>query len=264
VEYLKAHLKSQPKHGHGLLKQWAEVLSIHTSHLSQIMNESRNFTEEQALDLVSLLLLPKLEGEYFMALVGYKNASTKRLRDYYLQKIEVLKKQSEKISERVTTDKNLSDEEKAIFYSSWIYSAVRVACSLEQGRTHGKTIEELHREFRIQTKDLVKIVDFLREAQMLIAEGNRFVVGSRFTHLEKVSIFLPKHHTNWRLQAIERSSLLSDEELMYTAPFSISKKHFAEFREKCLLYIQEFVKTARESTPEEMACFNMDLFMIKS
>ncbi|MNL02682.1 hypothetical protein D3C87_1231990 [compost metagenome] len=98
---------------------------------------------------------------------------------------------------------------------------------------------------------------------MLIAEGNRFIVGSRFTHLEKGSIYLPRHHSNWRLQAMERATFLTDEELMYTAPFSISKKHFSEFREKCLLHIQDFGKIARESTPEEMACFNMDLFFIR-
>ena len=263
VSYLRAYLKEQPKEGYGLLKKWAEELSIHTSHMSQVMNETRNLTDEQALELTVLMSLPKLESEYFLTLVRLKNSSTKRLRDYHKEKLEGLKHQSSKVAERVQTDKSLNDEEKAVFYSSWIYSAVRVCCSLNSDAGDGKTIEDIHRELHIPTNELIKIVDFLREAQLLTAEGNRFVVGSRFTHLQKGSVFLPRHHSNWRLQAAERATFLTDEELMYTAPFSISKKHFAEFREKCLVHIQEFTKTARESTPEEMACFNLDLFFIK-
>jgi len=259
TSYLKAYLKSQPKEGYGLLKKWAEELGIHTTLMSQIMSETRTFTEEQALELVTLLALPKLESEFFLTLVKHKRSSTIKLKSYYQEKLTALKKQSEKISERVQTDRSLSEEEKAIFYSSWMFSAVRIACSLNEGQT----VEQLHKKLDIPLDEITKIVDFLRETQMIVAKGQQFEVGSRFTHLAKGSIYLPRHHTNWRLQAVERAPLLTDTELMYTAPFSISKKHFAAFREKCLLHIQDFQSIARDSTPDEMACFNMDLFWVK-
>lgn len=262
VKFLKAHLRAQPKNGRGLLKKWAEALGIHTSLMSQIMSETRTLTEEQALDLTHELSLPQLESEYFMTLVRLKNAGTSRLRKYHEEKLENYRRESNQVSARVQTDQNLSEKEKATFYSSWIYSAVRITCSIATEKQDGKTIDDLHRELRVNKKDLLKIIEFLREAQLLKSEGDRFVVGSRFTHLEKASIHLPRHHMNWRMQAAERATLLSDEELMYTAPFSISEADFAELREKSLLHIQEFLKTARDSTPEKAACFNLDLFYL--
>jgi hypothetical protein len=46
----------------------------------------------------------------------------------------------------------------------------------------------------------------------------------------------PKAST-WRVKALQRAELLTDEELMFTAPLSISEKDFAYLREEIVKLI---------------------------
>ena len=98
---------------------------------------------------------------------------------------------------------------------------------------------------------------------MVVEVNNTFSSGPVATHLEKKSPLLIKHHTNWRLKAIQVAETLSDEELMYTANFSVSKKDFHILREQLLQTVQKFLKIVGPSPAEEIAQFNIDLFWIR-
>lgn len=258
ISFLKDYLKSLPSKGHGQLRQWAQQLGIHTTLMSQIMSGSRHFSTELALEMCDILKLPQLESDYFLNLVESQKAATIKLKKYYQNKMNAIKNSSENLVNRVKTDKHLTEKEQAQFYSSWKYQAIRLCCSLGEG----VTISEIHNKFFIPEDEILKILEFLREAHLVTSDGNRFKIGSRFTHLDKNSIYLSRHHLNWRLKAINRAPTLSDQELMYTAPFSIGKKDFKEFRERCVLLIQEFMEIAKKSEAEELACFNLDLFFM--
>lgn len=263
ISFLKNYLKYQEQRGHGLMRKWATELNIHTTLMSQIMSERRLLTEEQALQMALILKLPVLEREYFLLLVRWRRASSVALKKYYEEKIVEIKKRSEKVSERVQTDLQLSEEERARYYSSWMYSAVRICCSLGDGKAEGQTFEQLLDKTQISSKDLTAIIEFLSEAKLIVHDKGRWKIGAKFTHLPKESVFVSRHHTNWRLMACERSTVLKDSELMYTAPFSISQKDFAVLREKCMVFIQEFLSTVRETDAERLACFNIDLFLVR-
>ena len=71
-----------------------------------------------------------------------------------------------------------------------------------------------------------------------------------------------KHHANWRIKAIEASEMLEEEELMYTAQVSLSKKDFAILREEMATFIKTFLDRVHASPAEEIACFNLDWFWI--
>ena len=99
---------------------------------------------------------------------------------------------------------------------------------------------------------------------MVIETDGIFSSGPVATHLEKKSPFLIKHHTNWRLKAIQAAESLSDQELMYSANVSISKKDFTVLREELMQVIQRFVEVVKPSPAEDIAQFNLDFFWIKS
>lgn len=65
-----------------------------------------------------------------------------------------------------------------------------------------------------------------------------------------------------RLKAIERSENLASEELMFTSPFSISKKDFNYLREEILKLIKSTSLVIKDSPAEEVACLNFDLIWI--
>ncbi len=90
-----------------------------------------------------------------------------------------------------------------------------------------------------------------------------FSSGPVATHLEKKSPLLVKHHTNWRLKAIQYAEQLSDQELMYSANISVSRKDFERIREELMTTIQKFIGIVKDSPAEDIAQFNLDFFWIK-
>ncbi|KYG64812.1 hypothetical protein AZI86_11445 [Bdellovibrio bacteriovorus] len=90
-----------------------------------------------------------------------------------------------------------------------------------------------------------------------------YFMGTRRTFVPKGSVYLPSHHKNWRLRAMDRAGNIGDEELMFTAPFSVSKKGLEVFRSE----LQDFIKSLSArldgfGDAEEVVCLNIDLFKI--
>lgn len=255
--YLQDFVKSMPK-SRGVLKAWSEHLNVHTTLVSQIMMGRRDFTEEQGLELIEYLGVGKLEKEYFLELLRKARAGTKKLKDHHQARIKELKAQALKLEERISAERKLTEQESAIFYSSWLYSAIRLSCSIGEGLT----LEEIVEKFNLPRETILKALEFLRETGFVKQEGVRYVMGSQYTHLGKSSPYLVRHHSNWRLKALQRADLLTDQELMYTAPFSIAHKDFEVLREHLVQVIQDFLKIVKSSHGEEVACFNMDLFWV--
>ena len=65
-----------------------------------------------------------------------------------------------------------------------------------------------------------------------------------------------------RIKAMEKHNNLLPEELMYTAPFTISNKDFEFLREEVIQLIQKLIATADKTKNERLACLNIDLFFV--
>ena len=59
---------------------------------------------------------------------------------------------------------------------------------------------------------------------------------------------------------MERTSNLSNEELMFTCPASLSHKNFQKLREELVQFIKKFYATIEDPETEELACLNIDWF----
>lgn len=65
------------------------------------------------------------------------------------------------------------------------------------------------------------------------------------------------------MKAIQYADDLSETELMFTSPASLSREDFNRLRKKMVLFIQDFLKEVHASPAEDIACFNIDFFWIK-
>ena len=81
--------------------------------------------------------------------------------------------------------------------------------------------------------------------------------------IQRDSPHLLRHHSNWRIRAIQQSENLSAQELMYTAGVSLSKQDFNLLREEMVGFIKRFLSQVHASPAEEIACLNLDFFWIK-
>ncbi len=257
--FLREFILGQPKKGRGQVKALGEYLGIDPSQVSQVLAGSKDFTEEQALLIANFVGLNSLESDYFLNLIKIERAGSKLLADYYRQKRDKLKVDSLDLSQRVNQDKILSDFEKSVFYSSYLYSAVRLASSIGDGQS----ITEISERFQISRQKVSEIINFLVSTHLCKEENGKYQLGTQHTHVERGSPFLSRHHHNWRIKSLERTDSISDQELQFTGPVSLDQKSFDEIREFLVDVISRSLSKVKKSEPTDVACLLLDWFWLK-
>jgi uncharacterized protein (TIGR02147 family) len=251
--FLKAWIKSKAKKGHGEQGRMATHLRLHSTMLSHIINGDKDFSAEQAVDLTEYLGLNELESDYFFALVQYARAGSEKLKRKFKKNIDTLLELSKQVSKRIPTEDVMSEHNKAIFYSSYHYSLIRQLSSLDKYNSR----EEMIRISQLPRSQANQIIDFLLQTGLCV-ENKKIRIGPKHTHLERTSPLIWQHHRNWRIKAFDRHSKLTDEELMFTAPLTISVNNFSIFKEKLLQLIEELKQIVGSEEPETVACLNID------
>ncbi len=232
----------------------AVALNVHTTLVSQIFRGNKSLSMDQAMALADYLGLSELETEYFLLLVQLDRAATDKLKSHLKKQLKRKREEGLELSHHLAKDTQLSDVDKSIFYSSWIYSALRVLTSLNSHQN----IEDLAKHLDLPKAMVSNAMEFLVSRNLCISERGKFKPGHQRTHLESTSPLIARHHTNWRLKAIENFDVISSHELVYTAPLSISQKDAAAFRQKLVKLISELGGTVKDTDPESFYCFNID------
>ena len=257
--FLKQYIQALPKRGHGEIAKIANHLDVNSALVSQIINGPKDFTLEQGHELVKYLGLSEIEADYFLLLLQKERAGTHQLKSYFQNKIELLLKDSRQVANRVSQDYQLDDKAKAIFYSSWMYTAARLLTSIEEFQT----VDAIAERLQISRAKASDILRFLANSGLCVEEKGRYKMGPSRTHLEYGSPFLNRHHLSWRTKAIQSIDVLREDELLFTAPLTISRTDFANLRERILKLIQEVSVEVKDSKSEAFFCFNVDLFEVR-
>lgn len=259
---LKSFIASQPQKGRGMVKLLAEHLGITSPQVSQFLSGIKIITVDQAYLVGQYFSWSELEMEYWLTLVAAERASHHEVKKHFKKKLEGIRQESLKVAKVVAATTELSDTDKGQFYSSWIYSGLRLFCSLGEG----KRIEEIHQAFpEYSAAELKIVIEFLLQRQLIKKTGMLYELGAQRTFVPKGSPFLKQHQTNWRLRAIERATSITDEELMFTAPLSISEAGFKKVRRE----LQEWIKHISDNLvsygeAEQVACLNIDFFRVQA
>jgi uncharacterized protein (TIGR02147 family) len=156
-EFLRAWIDSQT--GRGASSRLAAAMSISPSMMSLVLRGDKNLSAEQASELVEFLALNDLETDYFFILLELGKAGSHKLTQRLQKKKQSVLLQARKISSRVKKDFELSEEQKSIYYSSWLYTGLRnlSACSQTQD------VHRMTKHLNLPTEVLQPIVEFLVE-----------------------------------------------------------------------------------------------------
>jgi Domain of unknown function (DUF4423) len=200
-----------------------------------------------------------MECRYLLLLLQESRAGTQALKRHLREQREELKEQALSVQDRTPKEREMTDTELAQFYSSWTYSTVHLLSTLDKSISIG----EAQRFLGLSAAKFRRILDFLISSRMIRVTDDLIQPGTQLTHIGKDSPFLVKHHLNWRLKSAQAAEDLTDEELMYTANFSISEKDFQTFREEIVKFIQRFLSVVKDSPAENIAQFNIDYFWIR-
>ena len=254
--YLKAWLERAKHEKTFNLSRLAEVANVHVTFLSQVILGAKHLSLEQAARLSLHFGHTRLERDYFFVLVHLDRAGTQVLKEYWLEKKTEIEGQKNKLSERFHKHHELTDQQRAIFYSSWLYVAIWACTSIDDGQSLNQVAER----FGISRAKAEEILVFLVAAGICTEKRGKFRVGKAHVHVTNESPFVVKHHVNWRLKAMQMMDQRQEPELFFTGPMSLNKKDFASIREKLNILIKDVVSVVKETSPEELFCLNIDFF----
>lgn len=255
VDYMRFRFKDV----HGIKAKFAEHLRIQPAHLSQILSEKLCLNLEQA-DLANQFFdHSHEEKDFFFLLVLKDRAGTKSLREHFEAQIEAIAKKRMSVVARLGKEKSIPEEIKGVYYSSWIYSAIDLACTIDSIRTRNALAEKL----KLPIEIVSRVLDFLVENGLLKKEGDEYFPTQSWIRLDKSSPHIVKHHTNWRQKAIQNLEVQTDDDLHYSGIFSLDKKTALRIKDRCLEFIKEQVKEIGESNAEDLYVFEIDLFNLK-
>ncbi len=256
--FLVERLKKFPGGGRGQARKLALHLGVNSVVISQILKGDRDFTLDQGYEVAEFFTLTELEREYFLLLIQFARASTARYRTHIKNQLQEIKSRSKELKSRVPQAKEFSEEAKAMFYSNWYFIAV----SLVTGIKDFRSIETISERLQLPRTLVRKTMDFLLTHRLCVQGKNGFEIGPRITHLESTSQLVNRHHTNWRIKAIEKMQVFDPEELFYTGPMLISQSLQGEIRKRLVQLIQENIKLLKDCPDETLMCLNIDWFKI--
>jgi uncharacterized protein (TIGR02147 family) len=247
----------QPQKGRGCYAKMAEDLGLSAVMVSQIFNGEKNLSMEHAILLAEFLSLNAKETEYFLLLVQYEKAGSHKLQQYYKKEIQALQQhKKDNLNEVVKKDIQMSDTEKAIFYSNWLYSAVRLLTSIKGFQS----IDSLTKYLQVPKDQIQNIMQFLLDKGLCVQSNKGYQMGPQRTHLEAQSPYIKSRQVSWRVKGFEKMDLHKKNHLFYTAPMSISEKQYDILRKKITDLIADFINNMPDEDPEKLACLNIDLF----
>lgn len=245
--------------GRGEFSRIAEYLNVSNVLISQVFKGPKELSFEQGIKLTEYFGFSEIETKYFLNCLSYNKAGNHQLRSYYEKEMSEIAQQSKQIASRVTNQKQLSDEEKARYFSDWVHAAVHLTCALP----FIKNVHDLSSYLGLSEDKINESLHFLLETKLVERKSGELGTGTTYIHLEKTSPYLVQHHRNWRLLSSLKATSIQSHEVMYTAPMVISKKLGEELHSKILDFIQNFVKSTEGCDDEEIWNLNIDFVKLQ-
>jgi len=255
-KYLEAWIESLGERSYGSKGRIAVALGVSSSLISQVLKGEKTFTPDQTSELCDFLGLVEIESDYFHLLVELDRSGRHSYREKLQRKIKLLQDQSRRIGKRVPRAKELTDEQRAIYYSSWLYTGIRNLTAVPNLNQAELIAEHLH----LETAVVTRVLRFLVENGLCGEKNGKITYGPASTHVDRESPFVNKHHQNWRLQAISHMERKFDRDVFFTSPMSLSLEAAQEIRTLLPNIIQAIMKISGPSSSELTACLNIDWF----
>lgn len=255
-QYLMDWLEQSPAQGRGQRKIMAEAIGCQTPFVTQVLGGDYHLSPEQAEACARWLHLNLSETEYFLLLVLRARAGTKGLEDLLDRQLQERREQESQLKNRLKIADGLTMEDQIVYYSSWLYPAIHMALMNPQLQS----LDSLNDHFKIPTAKLMAILAFLSEKKLVRLRAGKYEVIKPALHLGAESPLLPKHHTNWRLRAIQSIEDRQVGTFHFSAAMSISRQDYDWIATRLAQTLEELVDRVKNSGDEKLAAMNFDLF----
>lgn len=255
-KYFNAWVDLQPKQGYGEYRRVAQSLGLSTTMVSQVFKGDKHLSMEMAADLCDYLGLSEDETDYLLLLVEFQKAGSFKLRAKLERQIRKSQEKAAKLESKIKKDIELSEHDKGIYYSSWLYQATRLLSDIDSYND----ADEIAQRLNVPKNQIIKVLQFLIETNLCRREKGKIKMGPAITHLNSGSPIVTRHHLNWRVRAYQQMTLPEEKNLFATIPMVLSESLAEKIRQELPQYIQNILTEVAPSPSETVRCLNIDYF----
>lgn len=255
-KYVIQAIENRAKYERGPKSKLAEAMGCRPAYLSQVLNDSQDLSAEQAQAANQFFGHTLPESRYFLNLVLLSRAGTPELRSYYQDELKKQKEERLVLKYRVNVSRILSENDQARYYSSWYYAAIHVIVSLKKI----KSKEQIAIELGLPLATVNEVLEFLIQIDLIKPQGAGFVQGETNLYLDSKSPFITKHHTNWRVKAIQVLDQKNQQRVNYSGIITCSEEDAGKIQELMIQTVQKIRSIVKESKDETLLVYTLDLF----
>lgn len=255
-KYFNAWVEQQPKAGYGEYRRVAQALNLSTTMISQVFKAEKHLSMEMAADLCDYLNLNDDETDYFLLLVEYQKAGSFKLRTKLERQLKKAQEKAAKLENKVKKDIELSEQDKTIYYSSWVFQAVRLLTDIDGA----SDVENIAARLNLPKNLIQKVIQFLLETNLCKKEKGLLKMGPAITHINAKSPMVSRHHLNWRLRGHQQMTFNDEKNFFATVPMVLSEELADKFRQELPQFIQNIAAEIGPSKSEVVRCLNIDYF----
>jgi len=254
--YIDHKISSMPSKGRGMKLKMAEFLHCQNTYISQILSGPLDFSLEHAAKLNQFFEHTKEEGKFFLLLIHFARAGNDELKRYYEEEMNEIIMRNSDLKKRTNVKNTLKEKDHDIYYSSWYYSAAHILVTIKEFQT----VPAIARRLSLSRDKIVEILNFLVGNDLVKKEGNTYSSGQTRIHLAKESPHIQRHHTNWRVKAINSIDLNDPMDLHFSNVVSMGKDDIVKVREIFIKAIAEARSVIKDSPEETLQSICVDFF----
>lgn len=255
-EFVKAWIQQQPNKGHGEYRRLALALGISTTMISQIFNGEKDLSLELACETSEYLMLDDDESDFFLLLVEHSKAGSVKLRSRLGKQIKERQEKAKKLENRLRKDNFLDEQAKQIYYSNWVYPAIRILVDIPEINS----AEALAERLQLPKNKIMKMISFLIENKLVIEDNKKLKMGTAHIYIPPSDPLITRHHQNWRHISYQKMNFQTDDTFFYSGQFALSENVAEQIRKSLPDFVESINKTVRPSPSETIRCLNIDFF----
>jgi uncharacterized protein (TIGR02147 family) len=249
-EFLNEVFKNKER---GFLSRVAEVLQTHPSYVSRVLNGANNLTLDQGFTLGKWLEFDEAEQEFLSLLIQKDRAATKDYREALERRLESLRERKRDLGKDFQVQYSPNPSE-ALYYSSWIYSAIHILLTIPQFNTV-KKISEALKISPSEAETGLRILEAMGAASL---KGEHWSQTKSHVFISNSNPLAQCYHSSWSHRLNSFLSVGNPEHVRYTGVHSLSKSDWKKLRVMIRDFLKSINSTVEPSKEETLVAIRID------
>jgi uncharacterized protein (TIGR02147 family) len=240
---------------HGRRKRLAEALGCQVSFLSQVLAGDKHFNLEQIEKVARYFNLSEAEEDYLFDLLSYNRAGSVHLKQKLLRRINRIREEQDSLKNKLREKHTLSKADQSVYYSSWAYAAIHMACTIPSLQTFDSLMQAL----KLSREQISTVAKFLTGKQIVEIRDGKIIPLQQNVFIGKDSPLVAKHHLNLRSKLIGEVAFEKPEDLTYSLFFSASREDLPRIKALLVDAIADCLAVIRPTKEERLGAIAIDL-----